>query len=70
MDKTTHLIPELASKYSIAANVVENLMREEEAAYSNQARVTNFIPIFVARRVEDRLRTRDYVHSSDASRRV
>jgi len=70
MDKTTHLIPELASKYGIAAKVVEKLMLEETAAFSRQAHVRNFIPIFAARRVEERLRSRDYELSDDAAQRV
>jgi hypothetical protein len=47
----------LASKHKLPVAVVEQVIREETATMSETARVRAFIPIFVERRVEERLRT-------------
>ncbi len=61
MNAPTPFVGQLATKYHAPVDVVERLIHEETAIISAQARVTTFVPIFVTRRVEERLRTRSFV---------
>jgi len=55
--KTTSLFPNvLANKYQAPLALVERLIEEETIIISAEARVKTFVPIFVTKRVEERLR--------------
>lgn len=58
MDTKSHaaVAQALASKYQVPAATVEHLFQSESATLGAQARVTAFLPIIVARRVEEQLR--------------
>ena len=58
MDNTSHFATELAKKYQAPLVVVERLIAEETTLVSREARISTFVPIFAARRVEERLRKR------------
>lgn len=60
MERNSHMTCELAVRYQAPLATVERLMMEEAEMVSRDARVKNFVPIFVARRVEERLRTHSY----------
>jgi hypothetical protein len=54
---TTPLSPSLlANKYQAPLAMVERLIKEESDIAFAEARVKTFVPIFVTRRVEERLR--------------
>lgn len=57
MNIPSNIAAQLANKYGAPVESVERLMREETARITADARVTTFVPIFVARRVEEHLRT-------------
>jgi hypothetical protein len=65
MGKSSHAALELAGKYKMPVQLVEHLFAEETESVSQQARITAFIQIFVARRVEERLRTKSFQTSGD-----
>lgn len=55
----------LAHKYRAPLAMVERLIDEETARISAEARVTSFVPIIAARRVEERLRSHaDFGHGT------
>jgi len=58
MDNTSHFVSELAKKYQAPVVMVERLIVEETMLVSREARISTFVPIFAARRVEERLRNR------------
>ena len=58
MNASTPFAGQLATKYRAPVDLVERLIDEETAIITAQARVTTFVPIFITRRVEERLRTR------------
>jgi len=66
MNAPSPFVGRLATKYHAPVDVVERLVNEETALISAQARVTTFVPIFVSRRVEERLRARALVVTTDA----
>lgn len=57
MKMTSPAVNLLANKYQAPIAMVEQLIHEETAIITAEARVTTYVPIFVTRRVEARLRT-------------
>ena len=58
----------LASKYRVPTGDVEYLLIEETEAMSRQARITTYVSILAARRVEERLRSNIEALSKDRRR--
>ena len=56
----------LAQKYQAPVALVERLIDEETEFLTAGARVNTFVPIFVRRRVEERLRTYAADHPEEA----
>jgi Protein of unknown function (DUF3562) len=61
------LAPVLAAKYQAPVAWVESLIDEETELVAAGARVKTFVPIFVTRRVEDRLRRYAAEHREEAA---
>jgi hypothetical protein len=58
MTTLSHSANLLASKYRAPIAMVERLIDEETERITAEARIQTFVPVFVARRVEERLRKR------------
>ena len=56
MNMTSSSVDRLANKYQAPVALVARLIHEETEIITAEARVKTFVPIFVARRVEERLR--------------
>jgi hypothetical protein len=56
MNTSSHASSQLAQKYQVPQATIEQLIEEETAVMLERARFTSFVPILVARRVEERLR--------------
>jgi Protein of unknown function (DUF3562) len=67
MNPSSLLVNRLASKYQAPVVFVERLMDEETETIAAEARVKTFVPIFVTRRVEERLRTYAADHPEEAA---